>query len=103
MTIKNVKAFYERLAVDEAFRVQINSAKSKPECSQIAQEAGYYFTQEEFEEFTEQLVGSVTSENTLDELSERELEVAVGGAASSILGFKDLAIQPKYGSVRLPL
>ena len=38
--------FYERLAIDEAFRVQINSAQSKQECSQIVRETGYDFTQE---------------------------------------------------------
>lgn len=103
MTIENVKAFYERLAVDEAFRVQINSAQSKKKCSQIALADGYDFTQKEFEEFTEKLLGSVAADHTLDELTERELEVAVGGAASSILGFKYLSSQQKYGSVRPPL
>lgn len=29
MTIKNVESSYERLAIDEAFRVTINSAKNK--------------------------------------------------------------------------
>lgn len=103
MTIENVKAFYERIANDEAFRVQINSAQSKKECSQIALAGGYDFTQEEFEEFTEQLLGSVSADNTLDELSERELEATVGGAAGAILGFKYLSSQQKYGSVRPPL
>lgn len=102
MTIENVKAFYERLAVDEAFRVQINLAQSKQECSQIVQAAGYDFTEEEFEEFTAQLLGSVIADKALDELNEKELEAAVGGTASSILGFKYLSSQPKYGSVEPP-
>ncbi len=103
MTTKNVKAFYERLAIDEAFRVQINLAQSKQECSQIALAAGYDFTQEEFEEFTRQLLDSLAADKALGELTERELEAAVGGAASSMLGFKYLPIHQEYGSVEPPL
>lgn len=102
MTIENVKAFYERLAIDEAFKVQIDSAQSKQQCSQIALAAGYDFTQDEFEKFTRQLLDSVNAEQNFDELSERELEAAVGGAASSILGFKYLSSQQDYGSVEPP-
>ena len=56
MTIENVKAFYKRLADDRAFRTQIETAGSKQKCSKIVQEAGFDFTQEEFEEFTAQLL-----------------------------------------------
>ncbi len=101
MTIENVKAFYTRLAADRDFQVQVNSAKSKQECSQIVREAGYDFTQEEFEKFTQKLLDSATTDKTVDELNEKELEATVGGIATSILGLKDLVIQPKYGSVRL--
>ncbi len=78
MTIENVKAFYERLANDEVFRIQIETAGSKHKCSKIVREAGYGFTQKEFEEFTAQLLDS-NAEN-LEELGETELELAVGGA-----------------------
>jgi predicted ribosomally synthesized peptide with nif11-like leader len=45
MSLENVKAFYERLATDEAFSVQIQALKSKNECRQIVKSAGYDFTQ----------------------------------------------------------
>lgn len=51
MSKENVKAFYARLASDEAFRTQIQSVKSKAECSQIVKRAGYEFTSEEYEEY----------------------------------------------------
>jgi predicted ribosomally synthesized peptide with nif11-like leader len=35
MSIKNVKAFYENLANDEAFRHQIESVNSREQCNQI--------------------------------------------------------------------
>lgn len=100
MSIENVKAFYEKLAIDEAFRVQINSSQSKQECIQIIQSAGFNFTQEEFEDFTGNLLDEITDNQALGELKEKELELAIGGTTSSILGFKYLSIQPKYGSVR---
>ena len=102
MTTKNVKAFYERLAKDKAFKAQIENAASKQECSQIAREAGYDFTQEEFEEFTRQLLDSATADETSDELNEKELEAAVGAGSSSILGFNYLSSQQDYGSVEPP-
>ena len=77
MTIENVQAFYKRLANDEVFRIQIETAGSKEKCSQIVREAGYDFTQKEFEEFTAQLLDSNTE--NLEELGETELELAVGG------------------------
>ena len=79
MTIENVKAFYKRLADDEVFRTQIKTAGSKQKCSQIVREAGLDFTQQEFEEFTAQLLDANTEANS-QELSEIELEAAAGGA-----------------------
>ncbi|MGB5631322.1 MAG: Nif11-like leader peptide family natural product precursor [Waterburya sp.] len=102
MTTENVKAFYEKLAKDKTFKAQIEKAKSKQECSQIVREAGYKFTQDEFEKFTQKLLDSVTADKTLDELNEKELEAAVGGVASSILGFNYLSSQQDYGSVEPP-
>lgn len=90
MTIENVKAFYKRLADDESFRTQIETAGSKQRCSQIVREAGYDFTQEEFEEFTAQLLDSNPKVNP-GELSETELEAAVGGADAFFL---DTRINP---------
>lgn len=79
MSKEHVKAFYERLAKDKAFKAQIEAAESKQECSRIVKEAGYDFTQEEFEEFTAQLLNSDAAESYSDELSEKTLEAVLGG------------------------
>lgn len=80
MSLENVKAFYERLASDEAFRAQIQGVKSKTEGSQIVRSAGYDFTQEEFEEYTAQLLESGAADGELRDLDEKELEAVFGGA-----------------------
>ncbi|MEN9566807.1 MAG: hypothetical protein RLZZ69_2003, partial [Cyanobacteriota bacterium] len=56
MSLENVKAFYQRLADDETFRHQIQNVNSKEECSQIVRAAGYEFTQQEYENYTIQLL-----------------------------------------------
>ncbi|VEP18557.1 Nif11-like leader peptide family natural product [Hyella patelloides LEGE 07179] len=95
MTIANVEAFYKRLAVDEAFRSKIQKAGSKQKCRQIVREAGYDFTQEEFEAFTSQLLDSNTEVN-LGELSEIELEAAVGGI-NALFQENRINFVPPYG------
>ena len=90
MTIENVEAFYKRLVDDKAFRTRIETAKSKQKCSQIVREAGYDFTQEEFEEFTAQLLDADAKANS-QELSETDLEVAVGGVNALL---QDTRIDP---------
>ena len=79
MSVENVKAFYQRLAQDEQFRSKIQGVKSKEECSQLVQQAGYDFTKEEFESYTSQLLESTVKEGELQDLNERELEAVVGG------------------------
>jgi predicted ribosomally synthesized peptide with nif11-like leader len=81
MSLASVKAFYQRLADDEAFRSQIHNVKSKKECSQIVKAAGYNFTQQEYEEYTAQLLESDSNDNELKDLSEQELEAVFGGAS----------------------
>ena len=79
MSREHVEAFYERMAEDKAFKARIEGVKSKQECSQITKEAGYDFTQEEFEEFTAQLLNSDAAESYSDELTEKMLEAVLGG------------------------
>ena len=98
MSLENVKAFYQRLETDKAFQAQVKAAKNKLECSQIVQAAGYFFTQEEFEEYTAQLLESTTAENSLKDLNEEELEAVVGGAIKGLIGIKE-PIQAIYGPV----
>jgi predicted ribosomally synthesized peptide with nif11-like leader len=85
MSFKNVKDFYQRLANDAAFRSQIQNVQSKEECSQIVKSAGYDFTQQEYEEYTAQLLDSDSTNNELKDLNEQELEAVFGGA-TFILG-----------------
>ncbi|MEH1938143.1 MAG: Nif11-like leader peptide family natural product precursor [Nostoc sp.] len=79
MSIENVQAFYVRVANDETFRAQLQDIPSKDEASRIVNDAGYDFTQEEFEEYTTQLLESTTSEGELRDLNEKELETVFGG------------------------
>ena len=79
MSTENVKAFYQRLAQDEQFRSELQEVKSKEECSQLVQEYGYYFTQEEFETYTYELLESSQEDGELTDLDERELEAVFGG------------------------
>jgi predicted ribosomally synthesized peptide with nif11-like leader len=81
MSLANVKAFYQRLANDETFRSQIQGVKSKEECSRIVRAAGYNFTQQEYEEYTAQLLESDPTDSELKDLSEQELEAVFGGAS----------------------
>ncbi|MDZ8262446.1 Nif11-like leader peptide family natural product precursor [Nostoc sp. ChiQUE01b] len=83
MSVENVQAFYARLASDEAFRNQMQGVTSKDECSQLVKGAGYDFTQEEFEEYTAQLLESEAAEGELQDLGEKELEAVVGGLIQS--------------------
>lgn len=99
MSLENVKAFYKRLTNDEAFRTQIEFTTNKSECGQIVSAAGYNFTEEEFEEFTSELLEADISNNQLQELNEQELEAIMGGV-TSVLGSWQRT-QPKYGSVGL--
>lgn len=99
MSLENVKAFYERLANDEAFRTQMQGVESKAECSQIVKSAGYDFTSEEFEEYTAQLLESSSDNGEIRDLNEKELEAVFGGA-SLIIG-KPI-IRPLYGVITRP-
>jgi predicted ribosomally synthesized peptide with nif11-like leader len=100
MSLENVKAFYSRLANDEAFRIQMQGVESKDECSRIVKDAGYDFTQEQFEEYTVQLLEQ-NSENgsEIRDLNQKELEAVFGGA-SSIL--EKPIIRPLYGVIVRP-
>ncbi|WP_445627516.1 Nif11-like leader peptide family natural product precursor [Nostoc sp. DSM 114167] len=49
MSLKNVRAFYEKLVNDEAFRTQMQQFESKDESTRLVKEAGYDFTLEKFE------------------------------------------------------
>jgi len=85
MSLENVSAFYEKLASDEDFRTQIQSVESRELGREILEASGYNFTQQEFEEYTEQLLESGNSPEGLRDLNEKELEAVFGGARSVLL------------------
>jgi len=93
MSLEHVKAFYEKLASDEVFRTQVESAGSKEECSQIVKAAGFDFTLEEYEEYTIQLLESAVGEGEIKDLDAKELATVFGGSAT---------VQPLYGIIRNP-
>ncbi|MDF5706983.1 MAG: Nif11-like leader peptide family natural product precursor [Nostoc sp. S4] len=100
MSFENVRAFYEKLVSDEAFRSKMQQVQSKDECSRLVQEAGYDFTQEEFEEYTAQLLESNPDNSEIRDLNDQELETVFGGA-SSLIGSMPIA-QPLYGVIFWP-
>ncbi|MEM8780290.1 MAG: Nif11-like leader peptide family natural product precursor [Cyanobacteria bacterium P01_G01_bin.49] len=85
MSLENVRAFYERLAEDVEFRSELQEVKTKEECSQFVQEAGYDFTQEEFETYTSHLLESSQADGELKDLDKQELEAVFGGVSSAFL------------------
>jgi predicted ribosomally synthesized peptide with nif11-like leader len=90
MFLENVISFYKRLVKDKDFRSQMESAANPSECRKIMREAGYNFTQEEFETATVQILEENklrNLDNGLSELSEQELELAFGGFANSYWGW----------------
>ena len=82
MFLENVIGFYKRLVKDKDFRSQLESASNSSECRKMMREAGYEFTQEEFETATVQILekkGLRDLDDGLTDLSEEDLELAFGG------------------------
>ena len=98
MSLEQVANFYEQVANDADFRAKIQSVNSKDECSQIVKDAGYDFTQEEFEEYTSQLLAAKANEDELQDLSNEELAAVIGG----FVQLRPPIFQLKYGGVRPP-
>lgn len=80
MSAKQIKAFYKRLATDESFQTKLKAARTQEERCSTWQKAGYYFTQEELEDYTIQWLESSLTEDNFTELDEKETEAIVGGA-----------------------
>jgi predicted ribosomally synthesized peptide with nif11-like leader len=94
MAIEQVKAFYARLSSDAAFYKQLQLTANKAECREVVRLAGYSFTDNEFEEYTAQLLRTNNSNNQLELVEERELEKVLGGASAFI---QDPIPMPPYG------
>lgn len=81
MSLQDVQLFYERIATDVELRTKIQAVTSKEECSQRVREAGFDFTEDEFETYTRQLLELQFSDGELKDLNEQELEAVIGGLA----------------------
>ncbi|MBE9238507.1 Nif11-like leader peptide family natural product precursor [Anabaena aphanizomenioides LEGE 00250] len=97
MSFENVRAFYERLANDEAFRAEIQAVESKEAGQEILTNSGYDFTPEEFEEYTANLLETNVSEDGFRDLDEKELDAVFGGV-SFLLRYPRM-VQMMYGVV----
>lgn len=97
MSLENVKAFYDRMATDEDFRNQIQTVTSREDCQRIVLKESYIFTEQEFEEYTAQLLDQDAAESQLKDLDEKELEVVVGGVSQL---FRSKWMMLMYGVVQ---
>jgi predicted ribosomally synthesized peptide with nif11-like leader len=84
MAMEQVKVFYERIASDKDFYVQLESTSSKAECKEIVHLAGYSFT--EFEDYTAQLLNVNKPIDCIDALDDKELEAVLGGVSKFTQG-----------------
>ena len=96
MILESVIRFYKSLVNDKNFKSQLENASNPEEFRKIIQEAGYDFTQEEFETATAQIL----EKNGLSELSEEDLELVFGGCGDPpIIGPELPGPVPLYGVV----
>lgn len=99
MSLESARAFYERVATDEAFLTQYQSAANDDARRDILLTAGYDFTAEEWEATMTQL-----SESPDSALSDAELETVSGGILPGGCVYppklppKSPPIQPLYGA-----
>jgi predicted ribosomally synthesized peptide with nif11-like leader len=97
MSLDNVKLFYERLYTDTAFNATIQSIESKEACSSFVKAEGFEFTQQEFEDYTAELLEENSELRSVDE---RELELIAGGISRVLKSPRDLGMV--YGSPSIP-
>ena len=80
MSIESARAFYERVATDEAFKEQLRNAASDDERRATIRAAGYDFTPQDWGVVIDQL-----RQLNDKELSEAELEAVAGGVLPNLL------------------
>lgn len=93
--LEKVKEFLIRLVKDEVFVQQLQGSETE-QTQKILQDAGYSFTQEEFETATIALL-DLKEQDEFHELTEAELVGAIGGLINQYP-----IIQPMYGVVVEP-
>jgi predicted ribosomally synthesized peptide with nif11-like leader len=100
MALEDVKAFYDKLANDETFYKQLQATNSKTECKKIVKDAGYNFTQQEFEEYTSHLLIANTFNDEIRDINKQELTAVLGGASLFTRSAEPL---PPYGHPPYPM
>jgi predicted ribosomally synthesized peptide with nif11-like leader len=75
MSIKNAKAFYQRITEDSDFRTPFESASTKEERRQLIKDAGYDFTTDEWQA----AIAEIQAVDSNQEIQEAELEAVSGG------------------------
>lgn len=98
MILESVIRFYKSLVKDKDFRNKLANVSNPEEYRKIIQDAGYEFTQEEFETSTAQIL----EQNGIDELSEEELEFVFGGWDIPTIPRENPGPRPLYGVVPPP-
>jgi predicted ribosomally synthesized peptide with nif11-like leader len=80
MSVESAIEFYKKLATDAGFRAKLDAA-TKDERLVIIRDAGFRFTQPEYEEATNKILGQGSGE-----LSDADLENVAGGTGIPGLG-----------------
>lgn len=80
MSIEHAKAFFKKVATDDGFRSQLQSANSNEERAAAMKAAGYNLTPEESQQLLNQIAEAAAIGSGL---SEAELEVVAGGIAGA--------------------
>jgi predicted ribosomally synthesized peptide with nif11-like leader len=95
MSLNNVRLFYARLSTDADFNAQIQGVENKEACSRLVKAEGYDFTQQEFEDYTAQMLEESSELRSVDE---QELQAVAGGIAK-VIGWPGFHPMPLYGVV----
>ncbi|MDJ0692179.1 MAG: Nif11-like leader peptide family natural product precursor [Xenococcaceae cyanobacterium MO_188.B32] len=82
MSIENAKAFYNRMIEEKSFRTSLEAAPNSEERHRLIQDAGYDFTEEEWQ----RAIIEIQSSNADEEINEEELEAIAGGRFNVIYG-----------------
>jgi predicted ribosomally synthesized peptide with nif11-like leader len=69
MSVDQAKAFIEKLGSDESLLNQVNSAENNADRMQLAKDAGFNFSTDEFNSVIDQLSGEELSEDDLDSVA----------------------------------
>ncbi|MUG97847.1 Nif11-like leader peptide family natural product precursor [Scytonema sp. UIC 10036] len=82
MSIESAKSFYSRVAVDDAFRSQLEQSLTQEERKQILKASGYQFTADEWQVVIDELQAC---NSDADALQDEDLEAIAGGVTYQLM------------------